>query len=99
MSHGLTDSIMNACRTATLDSLPSCVCCATEIRQSGKLCNGSQCERAAGELIAPSRDAVEPEEFDFQFKQLNAAGRLPGGHWQLIGSEKACRSFQACVGH
>ena len=66
--------------------------CAT--RQFGKLCNGCQCERAAGELIVQGRGSVETEEFDFQFKQLqlDAAGRLPGGRWQLIGSQKACRS-------
>ena len=82
---------MNACRTATLGSLRSCVCFA-DTRQFGKLCNGCQCERAAGELTAHGRDAVEPEEFNFQFKQLDAAGRFPSGRWQLIGSQKACRS-------
>lgn len=30
VSHGLTDSIMNACRTATLGSLRSCICIATQ---------------------------------------------------------------------
>ncbi len=63
-----------------------------DTRQFGKLSNGCQYKRAAGELIAQGRGAVETEELDFQLKQLDAAGRLPGGRWQLIGSQKACRS-------
>ncbi len=79
---------MNACRTATLGLRLLC-----DTRQFGNLCNGCQCERAAGELIAQGRGAVEPGNSTSSLSSWMLQGVCRAG----VGSSLALRKHAAVV--